>query len=154
MRARLPVDLLGRRPELAEQGLGHRQGDLALAREDDVGPRLAERPMLSEVGRPGEDEDPRVQLAGEADRLARAVHARAAEDQGDRIREAGLLERLAVRRVAVDGPASAGGDLTHRLEVQLDDDRLELVLAEQPGQGPPDGAVADDDGPVRGPESS
>ena len=37
----LPVDLLGRRPELAEEEFGHRQGHFALAREDDVGPGLA-----------------------------------------------------------------------------------------------------------------
>ena len=67
----LPVDLLGGRPELPEKELGHRQGDLALAREDEVGPRVAECPILSEVDRAGDDEDLRVQLTCKPDRLRR-----------------------------------------------------------------------------------
>ena len=75
----------------------------------------------------------------------------AAEDQGDRVREAGLLQRLAMGRVAVDGrdPLRRRARRTvSRFSSMID--RLELVLAEQPGERPPDRAVADDDGPVRG----
>ena len=108
----LAVDLLGRRPELAEQELGHRQGDLALAREDDIGPRLAEGRMLAQVGRAGEDED----LAGSAPGRGGSPRSLPCMLELLRIRatassSAGLLERIAMRRVAVDGPdAPVGGD--------------------------------------------
>ena len=72
-----------------------------------------------------------------------------AEDEGDRILEAGLLQRLAMGRIAVDGPDSVGCRARRTVSMFSSmTDRLDLVLAEQPGQGPPDRTVPDDDGPV------
>ena len=55
--------------------------------------------------------------------------------------DVGALERVAVRRVAVDGRRPFALEATHRLDVQLDDDRLDPVVAEEAGEGPPDGAI-------------
>ena len=50
-----------------------------------------------------------------ANHLARAVHARTTQHKGDRILKAGLLERIAMRCVTVDGP-----DSSHQVELQAD----------------------------------
>ena len=49
-----------------------------------------------------------------------------------------------MRDVAVDGRDPLVGQPAHGLEVQLDDDGLELVLAEQPDERPAHRAIADD----------
>ena len=93
---------------VAEQELGHRQGHFALAGEHEIGPRLAERRQLAEIVGTGDDEDRRVELARESDRLAARVHVCAGEDEADGVLDAGLLQGLAMSGVAVDRPGFPG----------------------------------------------
>ena len=62
---------------------------------------------------------------------------------------AGLCERVAVRRVAVDRAHALLAQLANGVDVQLDDGRLEAVLTQQPGHGASGRSVADDDRAVR-----
>ena len=66
----------------------------------------------------------------------------------DRGLDAGLDQRLAMAGVSVDRPDALAAEPPHGLQVELDHDRLELVLPQQPGQGLAHGPIADHDGPV------
>ena len=139
------VDLLGGGSQLPEQELGHGQGHLALAGEDDIGTRVAECRQLAEIVGTSDDEDRRVELACQADRFGASVHVCAAQHEADRVSGAGLLQSFAMSGVTVNGPNSFDAKLSYSLEVQLDHNRFDPVFDEQTSQGLAHRAVADDD---------
>ena len=70
--------------QAVEEGLGHREGDLGFAGEDDIGPGATEPGDLGDVPGAGDDPDPRIQFAGDPDRLQDSLRVRRREDQGRR----------------------------------------------------------------------
>src|SRR5215471_19065293 len=115
-----PVNLLGDRSQLAQDGLGHGQGNLPLTRDDPIRAGAAEGGLLPQVRAPDQDADLRVQLPGEPDDLLGIPQARDAQDQGSGAIHASSLQRLALAGVPIDHRRLLITKALHRLQVQLD----------------------------------